>query len=187
MPDPLPSQTHKKKENHYLHALCTYPDVRFESQHEGEEVILLVRAHPITFIPWISAAIIMFIIPIFSNVFLVSLMGVKEILFINLLWYCLLFSYVFMNVLYWLFNVGLITNIRVIDVDYSLIVHKEVTEAVLEGIPDATARTAGFLGTLFSYGDVHVQTQGMNQNIEFLTVPEPDTVGSTINKLIAGT
>ena len=29
-----------------------------------------------------------------------------------------------MNILYWLFNVGLITNKRVIDVDYSLIVYK---------------------------------------------------------------
>lgn len=88
-----------------------------------------------------------------------------------------------MNILYWLFNVGLITNKRVIDVDYSLIVYKEVTEASIEDITDATAQTAGFLGTLFNYGNVHVQTPGMHQNMEFLNIPEPDTVGSTINKM----
>ena len=90
-----------------------------------------------------------------------------------------------MNVLYWLFNVGLITNKRVIDVDYSLIVYKEVSEASIDDITDATAQTAGFLGTIFNYGNVVIQTPGSNQSIEFLSIPEPDTVGSTINKMTA--
>ena len=76
-------------------------------------------------------------------------------------------------------------NKRVIDVDYSLIVYKEVSEASIDDITDATAKTAGFLGTLFNYGNVMIQTPGTNQSIEFLSIPEPDTVGSTINKMTA--
>lgn len=182
----MPGPEHlRKREAHYLHSLCHYPKVRFESQEEDEEIILLVRAHPITFIPWILASIIIFILPMILNIFLTGLLNIREILFLNLFWYCLLFSYVFMNILYWLFNAGLITSKRVVDIDYSLIVYKEVTETTIEDITDATARTAGFLGTLFSYGNVNVQTPGMNQNIEFVSVPEPDTVGSVINRLMA--
>ncbi|MBP9798278.1 hypothetical protein KBC70_04000 [Candidatus Woesebacteria bacterium] len=182
MHDPIKRGENKSS---YLHSLTSYPQVKFDQQEDDEEIILLVRAHPITFIPWIATAIVIFILPIIFNVFLTDLFSVLQILFINLFWYCLLASYIFMNILYWLFNVGLITNKRVIDVDYSLIVYKEVSEATIGDITDATARTAGFLGTMFNYGDVSVQTPGMNQNIEFLSIPEPDTVGSTINKMTA--
>lgn len=178
----LPIQ-HGVNKSSYMHSLTSYPKVKFEQQEEDEEIILLVRAHPITFIPWIVSSIVIFILPLIFNVFLTEIFTIPQILFINLFWYCLLASYIFMNILYWLFNVGLITNKRVIDVDYSLIVYKEVTEASIEDITDATAQTAGFLGTLFNYGNVHVQTPGMHQNMEFLNIPEPDTVGSTINKM----
>ncbi len=182
MPEPV---RHGRRHSRYLHSLVDFPRVKFELQENTEEIILLVRAHPITFIPWVSAAIIFFILPMIFNVFLTNFFNIREILFINLFWYCMLFSYVFMNILYWLFNVGLITNKRVIDVDYSLIVYKEVSEASIDDITDATARTGGFLGTLLNYGNVLIQTPGANQSIEFLSIPEPDTVGSTINKMTA--
>lgn len=182
MPQFIPLE---KNESRYLHSITAYPKVKFEQQDDDEEILLLVRAHPITFIRWITAATVIFIFPLVFNVFLADIFSVMQILFINLFWYCLLASYIFMNILYWLFNVGLITNKRVIDMDYSLVVYKEVTEAAIGDITDATAQTAGFLGTLFNYGNVHVQTPGMNQNIEFLSIPEPDIVGSTINKMTA--
>lgn len=167
-----------------LHAYCIHPHVRFESQHNDEEILLLVRAHPITFVPWIVGASVAFIIPIFLNVVLINFMSLKQVLFIDLSWYSVIFSYVFIKVLGWLYNVGIVTDQRVVDIDYSAILHKEVTGTSIEDITDVTARTTGFINSLFGYGDVFVQTAGKEQNIDFLSVPDPSEVTSIINRLM---
>ena len=167
-----------------LHAYSVHPNVRFESQHNDEEILLMVRAHPITFVPWIATALGLFIVPIFLNVLLVNFMTFRQILFFDLFWYSFIFSYVLVHILGWLFNVGIVTNQRVVDIDYSAILHKEVTGTSIEDITDVTAKTTGFIYSLFSFGNVFVQTAGKNQNIEFLRVPDPAEVTSIINRLM---
>lgn len=144
----------------------------------------MVRAHPVTFIPWIATSVLFFILPIFLNVFLINFFSLREVLFIDLFWYSALFSYIFLQIISWLFNVGIVTDQRLIDIDYSMILSKRSTGTSLEDITDATEKTTGYLRSLFKYGDVFVQTAGTEQNIEFLKVPEPADVVSIINRLM---
>jgi uncharacterized membrane protein YdbT with pleckstrin-like domain len=168
----------------YFHSYNIHPDIQFESQHSDEKVIVLVRRHPITFVPWIITSLMLFFIPFIVNVFLIQILSVSQVLFVNFFWFSAIFSYIFVNIISWLFNVGIITNERVIDIDYTLILNKEFTGTSIEDITDATARTHGFVRSLFNFGDVFVQTAGSNQDIDFLAVPHPSDVVSMINRLM---
>lgn len=167
-----------------LHAFCYRPNTRFEEQQEGEKVVLVLRAHPITQIPWMLTAIGLTFIPLIVNIFIVSSLGVIQIIFLNVFWYSFVFSYMLLNVLDWTFNVGIITDRRVLDVDYNIIISREVTATTMEDIVDATSLSIGFLPSIFNYGNVTAQTPGTTQGIEFHNVPYPSEVVTIINQLM---
>ena len=158
--------------------------MRFETQHDWEKVVLLLRAHPVTQIPWIMAIFLgLFVLP-WLSVFISQFVSVSELVFINLFILSSLFSFALLNILLWLFNVGLVTNERIVDVDYSNLLYREVTASEINEIADATSKSGGFFESLFGYGNVYVQTAGVHQNIEFVGVPKPDEVVSIINILM---
>lgn len=175
----------KSKGKHLLlHSFCLRPSLRFETQTDDEEVVLVLRSHPITQINWIFTSIIIFLLPLFFNVFLTEFLLGKQIFFINFFWYTFLFSFIFLNILNYLFNVGIVTNKRIIDVDFHQILYKEVTASSINKIEDVTAKTAGFFAGFFNYGNLFVQTAAKEQNIEFLNIPHPMEAVSIINKLM---
>ncbi len=175
---------HTKTTKHgLLHSFCYYPRLRFDTQHPEEQVVLVVRAHPITQIPWIAMAVFLLFLSFPAGALFFSILLPTQALFLISFWYVLLSSYVFINVLFWLFNVGIITNERVIDVDYFNVLDKEVTEASTQDIADVTSNTIGFIPSYFDYGGVFVQTSGATQGVEYLKVPHPAEVASVISQL----
>ena len=78
---------------------------------------------------------------------------------------------------------GIVTNKRIIDIDFSSILYRETTEARLANVEDITSKQVGYFGSFFHYGNVFVQTAGTYTNIEFLNVPEPAEVVEIINRL----
>lgn len=86
--------------------------------------------------------------------------------------------------LLWLFNVGIVTDQRVLDVDYFNIIQKSVNATTLEEVSDVGAKTNGFIRSLFNYGDVLVQTAGPASDIDFRAVPQPAEVVSIINEMM---
>jgi hypothetical protein len=84
------------------------------------------------------------------------------------------------------FNVGIVTNKRVLDIDFNLVLNKEITGSPLDDITDITIKSKGFIPSLFDYGDVEIQTPGAMQNIEYLSVPMPASVVTIINNLMEG-
>jgi len=173
--------------HHLFHSFCLRPALRFETQGDDETVILVLRAHPVTQIPWIITALIILILPFFFNFFLANYLSTQQIIFINFFWYVLLFSYVFLNILNFLFNVGIITDHRIVDVDFHQILYKEVTVSTISKVEDVTVKTAGFIASLFNYGNLFIQTAGTEINIEFINIPKPAQAASIINHLMKTT
>jgi len=189
MPHTLTKRHHnhilaKERHTRYLNSFSVYPKTRFESQNDDEHIILLLRAHPITFIPWIATAVGAFFLPILLNFILPEFLTVAQVLFLNVFWYSGLITYVFLNILLWLFNVGIVTDQRVLDVDYFNIIQKSVNATTLEEVSDVGAKTNGFIRSLFNYGDVLVQTAGPASDIDFRAVPQPAEVVSIINEMM---
>lgn len=167
-----------------MHAFEVYPSVQFETQMEDEVVVLLLRAHPITQLSWIIATVFLLILPLIFNFFLTSFFDSSQIFFINLFWYSGVFAYAFLNLVSWLFNVGIVTNERVVDVDFRNLIYKEVSASVITKIEDVTVKTGGFIKSIFEYGDLFVQTAGTEENIEFENIPNPTDASAIINNLM---
>ena len=88
------------------------------------------------------------------------------------------------NFLGWFFNVYLVTDERVVDVDFYSLLYKQISDAGLEKIQDITYRVKGLAGSLINYGDILIQTAGEQPNIEFEAVPQPAEVVKILNELI---
>ncbi|MBI4226132.1 PH domain-containing protein [Candidatus Roizmanbacteria bacterium] len=168
----------------FLHAFCVKPAYRFETQHPSEQVILVLRAHPITQLPWVINSFILLIILFFLNFLFLNFLSTSQTVFANFFGLAVIFAYIWFNFLSWFFNVGIITNERIIDIDFHAVIYKEVTETQLSKVEDVTAKSGGFFASVFNYGNVFVQTAGTEVNIEFINVPKPSDVTKIINSLI---
>lgn len=172
------------QQHRVFHSFCYRPNTRFEEQQDGEKVILVLRAHPITQIPWILTVLVLACIPLLVNVAIASSLSIVQILFLNIFWYGFVFSYGYLKILDWTFNVGIVTDRRVLDVDYNIIISREVTATTMDDIVDATSLSIGFLPSIFNYGHVTAQTPGTTQGIEFRSVPYPSEVVTIINRFM---
>ncbi len=172
-----------------LSAFCVYPRaMNFEGRQTDEEVVLLLRAHIITNVPWIVVATIASILPVVLGPILVSFnilpalsLGLGIIL--TLFWYAGVFTYSFLNFLYWFFNVYIVTDERIIDVDWYSVVNRDMKFADLTSIQDVTAGQFGVLAGVFDFGDVKIETAGTEPNISFAKVPHPQIVSKKIQEL----
>lgn len=172
------------KTNRYFNAFITFPEVEFNTQQDGEKVILILRAHPFTQIPWMINMVFILFLLFIGNLFFDIFLSSQQILFLNLLILLIVLAYGWINFLSWFFNIGLITNKRIIDIDYHPISYREVTGTQLRRVEDITSKAGGFFASVFNYGDLFIQTAGTEPNIEFLNIPSPGTVVRIINELM---
>lgn len=159
---------------------------RFEGQDDDEKIILLLRAHPITTLYWIISAIIVFLIPFFlprAVTYLnldVSFLPETYIMVFLLINYLLVLVILFEGFLGWYFNVNILTNKKLIDIDFYSILLKHIDHALLRDVQEASAKVGGILKMIFNYGDVLVQTAASEEGIDFRSVPKADRVADII-------
>ncbi|MBI5358147.1 hypothetical protein HZB69_00755 [Candidatus Amesbacteria bacterium] len=160
------------------------PGTHFVTQQEDEEVVLLLRAHPIINIPWIILAILMFIFPIILlNTGMFSAVPGKFIFMGRITWYLMIIMFVLEKILYWYYSVFIVTNERLVDIDFYNLMYRMVTYANLNHIEEPASVTGGFIRSLFQYGNVWVTTASEKPTIEALNVPYPDKVVDIISRL----
>lgn len=161
-----------------LSAFSFHPDgIDFETREAEEKIILFMRQHPIVNVPWIMMSILMLIAPAFvSNfAFLESVPPNFRFVFL-LVWYLILTAFSLEKFLTWFFNVYMVTDERIVDIDFYNLIYKEVSDAKIDRIQDVTYTMGGVIRTLFNYGNVLIQTASEVPNFEFLAVPKPDKV-----------
>ena len=157
----------------------------FEAQHDEERILLLLRKHPVTQVHWILVAVALVFVP-----YLLSFVGFLSFLPANFRhimgvgWYLMVVGYSLESFLNWFYNVYIITDERVIDVDFNSLLFKNVSYAKIENIEDISATTSGALGAIFDYGSVRIQTAGTVTEFEFENVPQPARITAFLNELI---
>jgi len=174
---------HNHKDN-FFHSFFVRPAIKFENQSATEEILLMVRAHPLTQILCLFNCLVVMIFLLLIDYFFGFYFTFNQLFFFNLLVITILFNYLWFNFLAWYFNLGIITNERIIDVDFSSVLYKEVTTAYYQKIEDVTVKTGGFFASIVDYGNIFIQTAGTEANIEFMNIPKPGLVAETINDLI---
>lgn len=167
-------------------AFWMYPErVNFETKEANEKVILLLRKHPITNLGWILLAGVMLLAPSLLdrlNVFS-TLPGSFQII-INLAWYLVTLAFIMESFLDWFFNVYIVTNLRVIDIDFVNLIYKNVSDANIDKIQDVSYNMGGVGRTIFNYGDVIIQTAAEIEEFDFEAIPNPAKVAKIIEDLM---
>lgn len=174
----------------FMSAFFAFPqDAHFAGEQNDEEIILLMRAHIITTVPWIVGSILLLVLPVILLPLLGGLgvlgnVGVGMTFSLLIFWYLGTFTFAFLNFLYWYFNVYIVTNQRIVDVDWYSLVHREVNVSQISKIQDITANQIGVLSGLFDFGHVLIQTAGTEPNFEYSNVPHPQLVARKLQELL---
>jgi hypothetical protein len=159
--------------------------ISFDIQAQNEHIILLLRQHPLTQVKWVLIALIMLVLPVFfmfSNIFDFLPLAFKLGGFMG--WMLLVIGFSLESFLKWFYHVFIITDERIIDLDFISMVHKDVSITKIDRIEDITYLKIGFIASLFDFGTVLIQTAATQQQIQFENVPRPSRVTSLLNELI---
>ncbi len=174
-----------------LTTFCKNPKgITFENQEENEEIILFLRRHIVTNVPWVAITLVLLITPFFLP-FSLPLVGYEftpsAYWIIGLgFYYLAVIGYALLQFTAWFYNVGIVTNLRVVDIDLNGITNRNVASATIQDIIHIDYEQRGFLQSFFNFGDIYMQTQGIKQNIEFLSVPKLSTASDIISGLLEG-
>lgn len=168
--------------------------LKFESQHESEEVVILGRAHFIVNLGWITVICFAIFVPFFWGEFpFVKALNDVTIMEMTMLWYMALAFYGIQSFLLWFYNVYIVTNERLVDVDFLGLLSKTINVTQLSKIEDVNYSQKGLMQSMFDYGDVIVETAseqkttdltGETSAFTFKSISNPDKVVTLISQLI---
>ena len=166
---------------------------KFESQQDDETVLLLGRRHFVTNFGWMAAICFALVVPFFWGEFpfLKALDG-NTLMSLTMLWYLGILLFGLQSFLMWFYNVYIITDERLIDVDFMGLLNKTVNVTQLARVEDVNYTQNGFWASMFNYGNVIIQTASEQKTPDsfkggsaftFEAVAYPDKVTSIISQL----
>jgi hypothetical protein len=167
-----------------FHSLCVKPEIKFENQKDTELVLLSLRAHPITLVPTFFNSIILIILAFFSSFILGQFLNGAQLFYIGLFFAYIIFFYFWFLLVNWYFNIGIVTNEQIIDVDFSPLTFRHVSRTELSHVEDISVKSSGFISSIVDYGNVFVQTAGSEINTEFMDVPHPAKAAHIIQDIL---
>lgn len=164
----------------------------FVHQEKDEQIILFTRRHFITNFVWIAIAFIALLIPPLFPFFL-QLLNLPAFspplsltIILLLFYYLLILGFVLYNFVDWFYNIGIITEKRIIDIDFLRLSYIDIAIAQLTDVEDVIHKQKGFFSSFFDYGDVIAHTVSNREDFEFEKIPYPARVVDIISKLIKG-
>lgn len=164
---------------------------RLPRQEPGEKVIKVIRRDLFILLKKVVYFMALLVLPFLFVYFLVmpraedsagplfsaiSVLGASS--YLLFIWLFFFFSFID----YYL-DVWIITSERIIDIEQRGFFSRVISEQKLFRVQDVTSEIHGALPTIFSYGDVHIQTAGAKERFRFRQVPDPDRVRDMIIRL----
>lgn len=148
-----------------------------------ERVIAVYRHYGWTYAGSIMLSFILILLPFFLLTPLVARGVVGTIIFIVLvaiaLWYGL------RQALLWYFNVFVVTDWRVVDIEQRGYFDRVVSEVIYSHMQDVSYHIKGMVPTLLHYGTVIVKTVGNSADLELPRLKNPEQLVELLNELRA--
>lgn len=156
--------------------------------HRDEKVMFLTRRHLMSMFSVSLLIIFLFLIPIVFFILIfrgypgfVASQAFNFALIIASIYYLVMITYAFINWINYYYNVCIITDRFIIDINQQGIFNRFITEINLISVQDVSANIKGFLPTVFGYGDVIAETAGENTKSYILeNVPNPVELANRI-------
>ena len=160
-------------------------NISFLGKEDDESVVLILRKHWQFLLPTILECIFLLLLPFILSVIIPNLpnrgLFVFSLFLVSLLISSSLLIYRYVR---WFYNVNIITDQRVIDMDFETLFSHKTTEARLEKIEDITFKQIGILSNLFDIGSIYIQTAGAKSEIEFKGIHNPKQVQDILSDLL---
>lgn len=182
--------------------LQIYPDdVSFQSQNPNEVIYILMRSHFMVNLNWVVKAFFFSIVPVilwglyyvlgnisqdFANRVVESLeelIPVQSLLYIMIVYFAFVLSYIYIKFMDWYFDLYLVTNERILHMDFQVFTGKFIAEAPLTNIEDISQNIIGLFPSIFDYGDVLVQTAAEKSQFLFKAVSDPSWFRDVLSDL----
>lgn len=151
---------------------------------------LVYRRHPVNLagpaiitLFMLSLVIFFIVFILISDVFDLGLYSPYVALYSGVLIFLAL-SYFFMNWTFWYLDVWIITNNKLIDSQVVTFFVRRRAELGLEQIQDIRFTIPGTLATIFSCGNILIQSAAKESNFRLMFIPNPRQAVEEINKII---
>jgi len=162
----------------------------FPEQKRDEQIVLFIRSHWMSFLPWIIFISAMIIAPLILVVTLrdniIQIFPVRDRAYhiIGLSAYLLIVLAIFLTA--WIsfyLNVMIVTPEHLVDIRQNGLYNRKVSEQSLLRVQDVSAHMEGFFQTFFHFGTIYVETAGEAPNFKIPNIPDPNRVANKILKL----
>jgi len=161
--------------------------VTYEGKDRDESIVYIVRSSIITLIPATILTLTIIIASFFFRSFLQNFGSETGILvrpqilpLVHFFLITLAFGVYLHSLLNWYFNVLVLSNKKILDIDFVGLSYKNVSETTIEHVEDVTSTVSGLWGLLFNIGNINVQTAGEQREFEFYNVDDPSKVRDLI-------
>lgn len=173
---------------HELPPPSAFRAMHFPGQHEGEQIVLLLRRHSFVFILTAFYFLLLALLPLGLRLLLPGtfFLNIQRTAWEGVFFLAISAYYLFV----WLFftfalvdyalDLWIVTDERIINIEQEGLFHRVISEQRLLRVQDITSEVRGLFPTFLNYGQVFVQTAGERERFVFEQVPRPDLVKKVI-------
>ncbi len=164
--------------------------VRFPGKHDQEQVIAVYHRHWFDILGNLLVPVALGVVLVAVSLsipsmipFLFSGENGTFFAFFENSFYLFLWLYLFLVWIDVYFDVWIVTNERIVNVEQKDLFTRRVSELRFSRVQDVTSEVDGVIPSILNYGDVYVQTAGEQARFIFHNVPDPVKIKDLVMKL----
>lgn len=154
----------------------------FPGKEVDEQIFVFVRRYPLAFLPTLALLVGVTLLGVVL-VFFLGIGGVftySEQVLVGSAFLLFMLLFALIEFIDFYFDLHIVTDRRLVDIDQLKLFNRDVATLLLDDVQDVKAKTTGILATLFSFGDVTIQTAGTQPNFIFDDVRNPEQIAAII-------
>lgn len=162
------------------------------NQRSNEHVILFLRRHWFALLAIATAFILLVGVPLLLGWYFFGtvedwlahpLIG-PLIVILGSMYFLSIWLFAFLEFTDYYLDTWIITNERIINIEQEGLFNRTASELDLAAVQDTTAEIHGIWQTLFTYGQVYVQTAGEKGRFHFKNIDNPEHVKELVTRLV---
>lgn len=162
------------------------------NQRDNEKVVIFMRRHWFAILTIVIAFTLLTAIPLGIGFFFrdtLSLWMQNEtigaiITILASMYFLAVWLLAFIEFTDYYLDTWIVTNERIISIEQEGLFFRTASELDLAAVQDTTAEIRGFLQTVFTYGNVYVQTAGEKGRFHFKNIDNPEHVKEIVTRLV---
>lgn len=162
----------------------------FPGQRPDEQVLHIVHRHWFNLLAHFFIIFVLFVVTFGSLTFLTLLfpeiVAGDKIIFMSFLENSILlflWLYIFLLWIDYYFDVWIITNERILNIEQKGLFVRHISEIEFSRIQDISTEVTGLMATILNFGDLYIQTASENERVTFRQVADPNQLKDEIMRL----